>query len=267
MSKKQFRRVEFLTLISLLFSERGYTFDYFNREIDFWHDRQPHKADALTKGSPDALGPSEVAQNGADKKGLSSFPWDKYLNPQNPEFFKEGDYTPPEPFMEIVRNPTDSNLKMWFAYIEKKNDLQSRLQEKVKEYLSRQSTNMPDEARAIITERARPITVVEPESTRYRFRMYFDSSCPHCKRMFGTLTELQARGFIVEAKQVDHGSLQGLALPFPTEHATEREIKEKGIQSVPLLLVGDLKRKTIYRLSGYQTPSSVFQAIHAGEGN
>ena len=37
------------------------------------------------------------------------------------EFFKEGDYSPPEPFMELARNPTDENIRMWFQYLDKKN--------------------------------------------------------------------------------------------------------------------------------------------------
>ena len=98
---------------------------YFQRGIDFWHDSVPDPkakpAGAPPSSSPPLVGkqsPTQDAAAGDQTKGGSlsggAFPWHQYLDPKNKEFFKEGDYTPPEPFMEIVRNPTDANLKRWF---------------------------------------------------------------------------------------------------------------------------------------------------------
>jgi glutaredoxin len=232
-------------------------FEYFGRGIDYW---KGHSSSDDVKKTP-AVAP-EQAPAGADSRSAADgkFPWSKYLDPNNKEFFREGDYTPPEPFMELVRNPTDYNLKMWFAYIDRKNELAERLEEKVQEYAAKNGAKVADPEKAELLARASAILRTVPDAKRFRFRMYFNSQCPHCKRMFGTLAVLQSKGFFVEARQID--SERELAdVPFPTERATKEEIRSKKIESVPLLLVGDLKRKVVYRMVGYQSPEAVLTAI------
>ena len=95
-------------------------FDYFGSDINYWPS-------ALAPGPISS--PANPVPREADGKSSAvapPFDWDKFTNPKNREFFKEGDYTPPEPFMEIVRRPTDENLTRWFAYIEKRNELSRR---------------------------------------------------------------------------------------------------------------------------------------------
>ncbi|MGK5087099.1 hypothetical protein WDW86_06040 [Bdellovibrionota bacterium FG-2] len=221
------------------------------------------------------------ASGGTKEPG--TFNWNQYLDPKNKEFFKEGDYTPPEAFMEIVRNPTDENLKLWFAYNDKKNQLSDRLQARMKEYIEKYpgaklpgnlggppsgqlGGQLENTGRSYLQAKANALPKAEPDAKRFRFRMYFDSHCPHCKKMFGTLTELQERGFMVEARQVDNDprGLEGLSIP--AVRATPDELREKSIQNVPLLLVGDLTNKTVYRIPGYQSVSSIFQTIASQGG-
>jgi hypothetical protein len=85
--------------------------------------------------------------------------------------------------------------------------------------------------------------------------------------MFGTLSELQARGFFVEAKQLDADSRGLEGLTIPTTRATPGELQEKDIQSVPVLLIGDLEKKAVYRLTGYQSTNNVFAAIRQSQAN
>lgn len=238
---------------------------YFGSDIDYWHEKGSKSVISLTPSKSDEeqnktnnSKPTEVASTDS-----GSFPWTKYTDPKNKEFFKEGDYTPPEPFMEIVRNPTDANLKMWFAYIDKKNELSRQLQERMKEYMAKNGLQGQPGA-DIMKAKLATLPITETNSKRFRFRMYFDSHCPHCKKMFGTLSDLQVRGFFVEAKQVDSGSLITEGLNIPTSRATLNELQEKDIQSVPVLFIGDLENKKVYRLTGYQTTTSVFAAITQG---
>jgi thiol-disulfide isomerase/thioredoxin len=111
-----------------------------------------------------------------------------------------------------------------------------------------------------------PAATKNVDVQRYRFRMYFNSTCPHCKHMFSTLGELQNRGFFVEARQIDRERGLVRELPFPAEFADPSEVKQKNIQSVPLLLVGDLKKKVVYRLNGFQTTTDVLKAIQGQDG-
>ena len=245
---------------------------YFEQGIDFWHDSVPDPKANPTGVSPiqtppvvgkPSTSPEPAAGDQAKGGSLSggAFPWHQYLDPKNKEFFKEGDYTPPEPFMEIVRNPTDSNLKMWFDYISKKNELSGRLAARMQEYLTKNGPAIPAAEKVRVEARIASLPKVAPNSKRYRFRLYFDSHCPHCKRMLGTMADLQARGYFVEAKQVDKNTRELSGIAIPVEQAQADEVKEKGIQSVPVLLVGDLSKKIVYRINGYQTTAQVLAAL------
>lgn len=254
------QKLGFLIIFGTEIQAFGGDFQYFGNKIDYWHDKdQAPKSEEKTTPPPPA---TTEPVHSADK-----FSWDKYMDPKNKEFFKEGDYTPPEPFIETVRNPTDANLKMWFAYIDKKNELTRKFQERMEEYLAKNGLKIEAPARSAMEAKVAALPVSEPDAKRYRFRMYFDSHCPHCKKMFETLSELQARGYYVEAKQVDSDprGLEGVSIP--TTRATPGELKEKDIQSVPVLLIGDLKLKSVYRLTGYQPLSNVFAAINSANVN
>lgn len=201
-------------------------FQYFNKGLDYWGESKATAKEVVAK-----------------EQKKEAFPWDKYLDPGNKEFFKEGDYVPPEPFLELIRNPSDYNIKMWFQYQDKKNELSSRLEAKMKDYATKQK---------------KPEIKTGVDTKNYVFRMYFDSKCPHCKKMFETLSDLRERGFFVEVRQIDSGQV---SIPFPVVRATKDELTQKDIKSVPLLLIGDLKRKVVYRLSGYQSTENVLSAI------
>lgn len=235
-------------------------FDYFGSTIDYWHESAKDAHLSEEPKAPPASSTQPPPPGGEPAPG-ERFDWQKYLDPKNTEFFKEGDYTPPAPFMEIVRNPTDSNLKLWFSYIDKKNQLSDQLQARMKEYVAKKQGVLNDTGLDYLNTRIAAIHPTVPSAKRFRFRMYFDSHCPHCRRMFGTLTELQAKGFYVEARQVDSDPRGIENLPLPVQRVEPGELKEKDVQSVPLLLVGDLKKKAVYRLTGFQTVSSIFNAL------
>lgn len=235
-------------------------FQYFGNEINYWNAQEQKASKVTPAPQPQATEKKPTEDVPGDPQ--SKFSWNKVLDPKNKEFFKEGDYTPPEPFMEIVRNPSDANLKMWFAYIEKKNQLSDRLQARMKEYVEKNSVKLGEGGRNYANTRSAQLARVPEDAKRFRFRMYFDSHCPHCKRMYATLSELQSKGFYVEAVQIDRDPKGLEGLPVPATRAGANEITEKDIKSVPLLLVGDLKKKAVYRLSGYQTVASIFQTIN-----
>src|SRR5579872_3611420 len=117
----------FLILIFVPLIAKAEGLKYFDDKIDYWKDR-PKEQESQ---------PAEPQSEG------EKFPWKTYMDPKNKEFFKEGDYTPPEPFMEVARNPSDENIKNWFDFMGKKNELAQRLQTKMKEYLTKNATATP----------------------------------------------------------------------------------------------------------------------------
>ena len=214
-------------------------FEYFKSDIDYW------------KG-PKKLLPA--------KKERASFDWEKHLNPKNDEFFKEGQYTPPAAFMELVRSPNDKNIKNWFALVEKKNQLSQRLTNNIQQYLKK--NQMRPAEKSIVKNIATKLPQSSKDYSRFRFRLYFESSCPHCQRMMKTMHELQRRGHFVELKQIDKNSKISNPLPFPVTFATKKELEEKNINSWPVLFIGDLEKKTVYRLDGYRSTKEVLLAIN-----
>ena len=224
-------------------------FQFFDKGVDFWNQAKPAQKEEK----------SAVAKPA--KEAPSSFPWNQYLDPKNKEFFKEGEYTPPEPFMELVRNPSDYNMKMWFTYMDRKNELSENLQKRMAQYL--ETHVIANNEKASIAAKLEKLPIAVGDTKRYRFRMYFDSKCPHCRRMFETLSALQEQGFFVEARQIDSGDAG--ALPLPALRATKTEIQGKDIKLVPLLLIGDLKKKVVYRMNGYQTVSDILRRLKAEE--
>jgi len=245
-------------------------FRYFNNpEIDYWNTTK-----ATGSRTKDATPAPAKLPASTPTVHSSGFAWEKYLNPAHDDFFKEGEYTPPAPFVEIARNPTDENLARWFQYIEKKNELLRQLQGRLTEYAQKNpgkvgtlpmpySTGLADDPNAMAKIAARlpkptPVTV---DAKRFRLRLYFDSKCPHCEHMMGTVSELAAMGYFVEIRQVDQDRSVRARIPFPVVDASAQELKIYGIQSVPVLLIGDLKKKTYFKMEGYQAASTVLSTL------
>lgn len=223
---------------------------YFESKIDFWGDK------ATSKGV--LIEPNKQIEKSDDK-----FPWKTYLDPKNKEFFKEGDYTPPEPFMEVARNPTDENIKQWLDLMKKKNELQATLQTRMQEYMAK--NNLVQVQQTVTNEKSLKInldTSVDP--SRFKLRMYFESTCPHCKRMFQVLKKLQNDGFQIEALQVDRGPVQESEKVLPILQADPEDLKKHGIKGVPFLLIADSKKKILLPpIEGYHDQEEILRLLKA----
>lgn len=246
-------------------------FSYFSDPaLNFWGQTPPKKESLQTKGVRFAAPPKAATQSGA-----GAFPWQKYLDPKNDEFFREGDYTPPAPFMEIARDPSDSNIENWFRYLEQKNLLLHRLQDRLTAYATSHPQNLPgvpaemskavrQDASAIerVSARIERAPAPRPDAKRFRLRLYFDSHCPHCEHMLSTtIRELSSMGYWIELKQVDRDESARARIPFPISPAMPDELKRYGIESVPVLLVGDIKAKSFFKMQGYQNYQAVLSAL------
>ena len=218
-------------------------FNYFEKRIDYFSNVQKKPI---------------VASKEAQHPKKNQFDWQKYMDPSNTEFFKEGEHTPPEPFMEVARNPTDQNLRMWFAYINKKNQIANRFQLRMGEFMKANAMS------ADMSPPVEPQVSKAPSSldvNRFKFRLFFDSSCPHCKKMFKTMKDLKTQGFIVEGRQTDGVSMSTETVGFDTAKAQKEELLKHQIQSVPFLLIADRKSKAVMKISGFQSTEEVLQKL------
>lgn len=223
--------------------------EYFDTPINYWGES---KKQELTEPKPEQ----------SNKITKNKFEWNKYLDPSNDEFFKEGDYTPPKPFMEVARNPSNENLKNWFEYIQAKNDISKRLQTRMIEFVGAQSP-MSERVEQQNQQVNRTMSI---DSSRFKLRMYFDSVCPHCKKMFETLDKLSLDGFQIEAVQVDHRPFERANSKIQFSRSDKQELKKHGISSVPHLIVADLKRKALLPpIQGYQEYEQIVEYLRKVE--
>ena len=207
--------------------------EYFSSRIDFW-------------GTTSGTQKSQVEPENPLISQKSNFPWKTYLDPKNKEFFKEGDYTPPEPFMEVAKDPSDENLKNWFEFMRRKNELAARLETRMQEYLAKNQAQPPLAPLTTAPVAKSPAKVaVAIDPSRFRIRMYFDSHCPHCRRMFVVLKRLQDAGYKIEALQVDNDRVPAEESGVPIGKANLSELKNHGGSAVPYLVIADLKRKAL----------------------
>lgn len=231
---------------------------YFESKIDYWGDKK--EVHSRSSAVPSIIKKSESKSDG-------KFPWKTYLDPKNKEFFKEGDYTPPEPFMEIARDPSDDNIKNWFEFMKKKNELAKRLEDRMQEYLAK-SDGIKMDAFKVEKEVPRSMPAVQFDLSRFKIRMYFESTCPHCRRMFGVLKQLQDKGVQIEALQVDSGHVSEHEKVVPIGMADPTEMKKHQVKGVPFLLIADNKRKAILPpVEGYHGLEEVLSLLRAASQN
>ncbi|MBT4761930.1 MAG: hypothetical protein HOO06_09560 [Bdellovibrionaceae bacterium] len=233
-------------------------FDYFNGSIDYWNKKEVNQ--------PKSKLPVKKQENAKKENAKEKFNWDRYINPKTTsdlkEVFREGKHTPPAPLLEAAQNPTDENIKNWFAVVKRKNQLMSRLNKRMAEYLKKSKGIKPAE-RNLIVAKQNKLQRQQVDFKRFRFRMYFESSCPHCKRMMSELATLQNMGFFVELRQIDNNKKYAKALPFVVSQAAKVELKEKKIDAWPVLFIGDTKKKLIYRINGYQSANDILLTLQS----
>jgi len=228
--------------------------NFFKAPIDYWGEKKSQK--------PEKSKPEIVKDNKEESKRESeTFSWKQHLDPNNKEFFREGTHMPPEPFIELVRNPNDENIRNWFKYIELKNKLAQRLQERLAEYAKEQQGTLSDKERNLLARKIDNVPKARLDIKRYRFRLYVDSGCPYCKKMLGTMADLSSQGFFVEVHQIDANSEKLRGSPVVVTKANPTDVKRHNITAVPLLLIGDMKSNTVFRLNGFQTVQSIFASL------
>ena len=240
-----------LLLISLLsLSQSSFAINYFENGINYWSDDKEQKA----KEEP-------IAKNQPIPKKDEKFSWNEYLNPNKDKFFDEGNYSPPKPYLELIRNPTDQNIKNWFKIVDTKNKMLTKLQERVQEYSLKNKQFINGAKNKIATLES---LKSKPDIERFHFRLYIDSKCPHCQRMLNTMKSLQDDGYFVEVKQIDDDFKATQGIPLNITPANKADIHKKDIQSVPVLFVGDLNKKQVFRVQGYRDQNEIFQIIKTG---
>ena len=187
------------SLILLLFFNflMASSFSFYDSGINYWPSEERQIEKKLDKKS-------------VEKKD-DKFDWKKALDPNNDEFYRQGNHMPPAAMVEAMKNPTDQNIKRYFELEEKRERKLSQFIKKSNKYRLKK---LERELSKLSKPKIRKNSFYNARELRskYRIRMYFDSNCPHCKRMHQNLLKLQRDGFTVDLVQIDDGvnPLQGI---------------------------------------------------------
>ena len=249
-----------------LVPQKVLAFKYFDKSIDYWNIKKSEIDNKEDKSRPTKKRGTSISHSkDSSKRSIredqkEKFDWEPYLNPQSPkdleELFREGDYTPPKPLLELANNPTDENIKNWFRLIEKRNHFLNQLNLRMSEYLKK-NKGLASTERSLIEKQREKVQTKPLDYRRFQFLMYFESSCPHCKRMMSELIKLKNMGFYIELRQVDNEKSDTQGLPFTIRRASKSELKARKIDAWPVLFVGDKTNKVVYRIDGFQTAENI----------
>lgn len=225
----------FLNLVHTKTANAG-GFEYFDSNIDYWNEKPKSKAQ------------EKQIQSVETKSSKKKFNWDKYLDPENDEFFREGDYTPPAPFMEVYRRPTKKNVLLWDKYIKKKNLIHKRALKNMKKYLSPNVVSPQ-----IIAQEKRQVTNEKSITQIFKGKwivFYFDKNCPHCEKMYPIINKLSMSGAVVQAVRLDTGNgiVSGLGVPW--QRIKKGEQQRLKINVTPTTLIVEEETKKVKKLTG-----------------
>ena len=140
------------------------------------------------------------------------------------------------------------------------------MNEKMSDYLKRNSHLKSTEKQFIEKQVRQQKSKVASQSIdfrRFQFRMYFASSCPHCRKMMDELIKLQDMGFYIELRQIDDDKSYARGLPFIVHKASQAELKEKKIEAWPVLFIGDQKKKLVYRINGFHKAEDILFTLQS----
>lgn len=185
------------------------------------------------------------------KKG--KFSWKDQLDIENDQFFKEGEYTPPAPFMEALRRPTKENIDNFEKWQTMRNLLLQRYESARMQYIG-VGPSLPKIQNPMGNVNDRDIE-------KYRFIFYFESTCSSCHSMFSTINEMSERGVYIEAIRVDRNDNEVKGLEVPWTFASADELKKLNLKAVPVLVAIDEKTKKAYRMVGKKSMKQILQVI------
>lgn len=219
---------------------------FFDNRIKYFEEEkaEPKESQSVAQEAPKAVEPQ-------------GFKWDNYLDESKDDFFREGDYIPPAPFLEVMRRPTAKNILLFEKWKEKKNHLLKRYNEKRMAVLGTKGLS----ASPIVEQVTGATKGVYEQLKEYRMVFYFDSKCPSCKGMYQVVNQLSDNGVYVEAVRLDAGEnlIEGLRVPWSLASAKEMSVLK--ISAVPMLMIFEDRTKQAFKVVGKKSADEILSII------
>ena len=187
----------FSFLLMLPFTLFATSFSFYETDIDYWPEKAKVEEVQRTEEK-------KIVEEKSNKEEMNRFDWEKVSDPDNDEFYRQGDHMPPAALVEAMKNPSDQNLKRYFDLKEKRERKLQEFTQRSEKYRLKKLEKALSKMEKVQVNKNKFYNAREIRS-KYKIRMYYDSNCPHCKRMYQNLITLQKDGFSVDAIQIDKG--------------------------------------------------------------
>lgn len=202
--------------------------------------------------------PKVSPEKQTERPKAQKFNWNDQLDVEKDQFFKEGDYTPPAPFVEALRRPTKENILNFEKWQAMRNMLLQRYETARAQYVRENGVSTSKSPVATSD-------VNEADIEKYRYVFYFESTCPSCHAMFQTINEMAQRGVYIEAVRLDKTENEVKGLDLPWSFAKPEELKKLNLKAVPVLVAIDDKTKKAYQMTGRKSIKQILQVIRQGK--
>jgi thiol-disulfide isomerase/thioredoxin len=216
--------------------------EWFGQPLDYWggspYGPSPPLPPPEEASREDAPPPASLAPP-APSAQPRPFDWSDYTDPTQPEFWREGDYTPPAPLLELIRDPSPENIERYRTWTSQKLQVSAQVSE-------------------LLAAAERP----EPVRWEGVVVVYFyASSCGYCQQNTPHVLALFERGADVMPVHLDRPSP---AYPTSTPF-TEQMGRLAQVQGTPTwVLVEHGERRTIRGFATVERLEDELRALRAG---
>ena len=192
--------------------------------------------------------------------------WDKLLDPNQEEFWYEGNHVPDAGFVKWATNPTPENAENYLKRMNAKRDrlhLMAKQQEDankklISEGIIANDYNFKVDSKASTDSQKRYQTNTISNQNETQIWLYFHPMCHHCKHQAKILSGL-SNVFPVQTDGETLHSFEGLnQTSWAEEEDLERYLADG---EVPVLILYNSKTNKITSLKGFQTHEQINRAI------
>jgi thiol-disulfide isomerase/thioredoxin len=210
---------------------------WFTAPLDYWGGSPygasppPPAPAAAAEGGPAPLPPQAPSEQ--------AFDWADYTDPTEPEFWREGEYTPPLPLLELIRDPSPQNLERYRQWNDKKLEVSAFVSQ-------------------LLLEAEAPEPVLwDGVQVVY----FYASGCSYCQRNTPVVLELMEKGADVMPVHLDRPSP---AYPSSTPWTDEMGGLVTLTGTPTWVLVEKGQRRTVPGFATWERLESELRALREG---
>jgi thiol-disulfide isomerase/thioredoxin len=213
--------------------------EWFGQPLDYWGG-SPYGA-SPPPPSPVLAPESPAATTSTPQAPVPErpFDWADYTDPTQPEFWREGDHTPPAPLLELIRDPSPDNIERYRAWTSQKLEVSAEIS-------------------ALLAHAEQPAPV---RWDGVQVVYFYATSCGYCQQNTPHVLDLMDKGARVLPVHLDRPSEA-----YPTSTPWTEEMGQLvAMQGTPTwVLVEDEKRRVVRGFATVDRLEDELRALREG---